>query len=105
MYTPLSALEDVAYQVVTSMKLHPKIFGGDYRVWFENTTSGFKKELAVWFNHSSSGAAVHKQQGYFLGPPHSVLQEPCRYIVASSSPHNVGHCVMALEVAVHATCN
>ena len=61
MHTPLSALEDVAYQVVASMKLHPKLFGGDYRVWFENTTAGFKKELAVWFNHSSSGTAAPQQ--------------------------------------------
>jgi hypothetical protein len=58
MNTPLSALEDVATQVVAAMKLHPKIFGGDYRVWFENTTAGFKKEIVIWFNHSSNGTAA-----------------------------------------------
>jgi hypothetical protein len=59
MCTPLEALEDVAYELVAAMKLHPKLYGGDYRVWFGSTTAGFKKEVTVWFNHSSNGEHPH----------------------------------------------
>lgn len=56
MGTPEAALHSVAYSVVAAMKLHPKLFGGDYRVWFEGLAAGHKKEIVLWFNHAGPGA-------------------------------------------------
>lgn len=55
MDTPVAALHYVAYNVVAAMKLQPKLFGGDYRVWFEGLAAGFKKEVVLWFNHAGPG--------------------------------------------------
>eukprot|EP00892_Ulva_mutabilis_P002302 jgi/Ulvmu1/12072/UM083_0085.1 len=56
MDTPEKALHHVAYHVVAAMKLQPKLFGGDYRVWFEGFGAGYKKEIVLWFNHAGPGA-------------------------------------------------
>lgn len=55
MDTPVAALHCVAFHVVAAMRLHPKLFGGDYRVWFADLVAGHKKEVVLWFNHAGPG--------------------------------------------------
>lgn len=51
-------LERVATEVVNLIKLHPRWFGGDYRVLFTEPVSGWKLKLAVWFNYNDSGTTL-----------------------------------------------
>lgn len=53
--TKVEALNRVADEVVATIKLNPRWYGGDYRVWFTDAAPGFKMEIAVYYNNSDNG--------------------------------------------------
>ena len=50
------ALERVASEVVATIRLHPRWYGGDYRVWFAEALPGWKLKVGIYFNYSDKGA-------------------------------------------------
>jgi hypothetical protein len=56
--TKVEALHYVAEEVVATIKLHPKWFGGDYRVWFTDTGPNYKLQISVIYNNSNNGTDV-----------------------------------------------
>jgi Mechanosensitive ion channel len=52
-----AALERVATEVMATIKLHPRWFGGSYRVWFADACLGWKLKIGIYFDYSDRGAA------------------------------------------------
>jgi hypothetical protein len=65
--TKVEALNRVADEVVATIKLNPKWYGGDYRVWFTDAAPGFKMEIAVYYNNSDNGECFAAIARFFLG--------------------------------------
>jgi hypothetical protein len=53
--TQVEALHRVAEEIVATIKLNPKWYGGDYRVLFTDTGPGFKMQVAIYYNISGNG--------------------------------------------------
>jgi hypothetical protein len=58
--TTISDLETVASAIVANIKLNPKWYGGDYRVFLKDACPGFKLQLAVYYNHADNGACSQR---------------------------------------------
>lgn len=56
--TSVQQLETVATSIVANVKLHPKWYGGDYRIFLTDAQPGFKLQLSVYYNDSHCGAPL-----------------------------------------------
>lgn len=48
-------LERAATEIVANIRLNPKWYGGDYRIFLTDSAPGFKLELSVFYNHAGCG--------------------------------------------------
>lgn len=58
METSVQQLETVATSIVANIKLHPKWYGGDYRIFLTDSQPGYKLQLSVYYNDSHNGARL-----------------------------------------------
>jgi hypothetical protein len=50
-------LELVASEVVATIKLYPRWFAGNYRVWFSEFMIGWKIKIAIYYDYADTGTA------------------------------------------------
>jgi hypothetical protein len=50
-----AALERIASEVVATLKLHPRWYGGTYRIWFADVCPGWKLKIGIYFDYDNRG--------------------------------------------------
>lgn len=66
-------LELVAGAVVATIKLHPRWYGGSYRVWLGEPVAPWKLKVSVYFNYNDRGARTHTPLRWFTHCAESAL--------------------------------
>ena len=56
--TTIAHLEIAASHIVANIKLHPKWYGGDYRIFLTDSAPGHKLDLSVYYNNAGCGARL-----------------------------------------------